>query len=80
MSLQAITREGSAYDQLSELAGLLASAIDECDNPRELASLARQYRETVRAISDMSGDEEEGDAVIDELISQSSQTRPRRAD
>lgn len=80
MSLQAITREGSSYDQLSELAGLLASAIDECDNPRELASLARQYRETVRAISDMSGDEEEGDAVIDELISQSSQTRPRRAD
>lgn len=80
MSLQAITREGSSYDQLSELAGLLASAIDECDNPRELASLARQYRETVRAISDMSGDDEEGDAVIDELISQSSQTRPRRAD
>ena len=80
MSLQAITREGSAYDQLSELACLLASAIDECDNPRELASLARQYRETVRAISYLSGDEEEGDAVIDELISQSSQTRPRRAD
>lgn len=80
MSLQAITREGSAYDQLSELASLLASAIDECDNPRELASLARQYRETVRAISHLSGDEEEGDAVIDELISQSSQTRPRRAD
>lgn len=80
MSLQAITREGSAYDQLSELAILLASAIDECDNPRELASLARQYRETVRAISHLSGDEEEGDAVIDELISQSSQTRPRRAD
>ena len=80
MSLQAITREGSAYDQLSELAGHLASAIDECDNPRELASLARQYRETVRAISHLSGDDEEGDAVIDELISQSSQTRPRRAD
>lgn len=40
---------GSTFEKLDALAKVLASAIDDCEDPRNLPQLSRQYRETVRA-------------------------------
>lgn len=57
-------------DRLSRLVALrdkLSNAIDECDSKRDLAALARQYRETLKEIEEIEGtgnDESEIDKLL----------------
>jgi len=59
-------------DRLSRLVALrdkLSNAIDECDSKRDLAALARQYRETLKEIEEIEGtgnDESEIDKLLNE--------------
>lgn len=61
-SLRSATRNGDEREQLETLAYKLARAIDE-NKGHGMASLAREYRETVRAIADLGGEE-----VVDDPI------------
>lgn len=49
MSMTQAEASGSTYERLDALAKVLAQAIDECLDPRNLPQLSRQYRETVKA-------------------------------
>lgn len=57
-------------DRLNRLVALrdkLSDAIDECDSKRDLAALARQYRETLKEIEEIEGtgnDESEIDKLL----------------
>lgn len=56
----------SRLAQLKELLGILAEAIDQRPGARDLAQLAKQYRETLREIEDIEGvetDDEIGDIL-----------------
>jgi hypothetical protein len=58
-----VTADGSRVDQLRELAKRLAVAIDTCESPRELPSLARQYRETIRELEEI-GEPDADDGLL----------------
>lgn len=51
------------YDQLIALRDKLATSIDTCESMRDLASLSRQYRETIREIEEL----ERGTDTDDEI-------------
>lgn len=56
----------SRLAQLKDLLGILAEAIDQRPGARDLAQLAKQYRETLREIEDIEGvetDDEIGDIL-----------------
>lgn len=56
----------SRLAQLKELLGILAEAIDQRPGARDLAQLAKQYRETLKEIEDIEGvetDDEIGDIL-----------------
>lgn len=61
--MRSVTTDGSRADQLRELAQRLAEAIDACDTARELPSLARQYRETIRELEDI-GEPDADDGLL----------------
>lgn len=61
-SILTVTREGDQLKSLTALSEKLASEIDGAE-ARELPALARQYRETLRAISELGG----GDSGDDEI-------------
>ena len=57
-------------DRLSRLEALrdtLAAAIDECESKRDLAALARQYRETLKEIEEIKG-VTNGEDEIDKIL------------
>lgn len=57
-------------DRLSRLIALrdkLAAAIDECESKRDLAALARQYRETLKEIEEIKG-VTNGEDEIDKIL------------
>lgn len=54
--------------QLCALRDVLASAIDTCESMRDLSSLARQYRETVREIDILEGGENDGDEIASIIL------------
>lgn len=49
--------------QLNELRNTLAKAIDTCESMRDLAALSRQYRETIKEIEEIEGNEDNGDEI-----------------
>lgn len=49
--------------QLKKLRDILASSIDKCDSMRDLASLSRQYRETIKEIEDIEGVNDDVDEI-----------------
>ena len=49
--------------QLKELLAVLASAIDDKPGARDLAQLCKQYRETLREIEEIEGNEPEEDEI-----------------
>lgn len=66
MTLGNIVGEGSRLEQLKELLSILAETIDSKPGARDLAQLAKQYRETLREIEDIEGvetDDEIGDIL-----------------
>lgn len=50
-------------EQLKQLSKILAENIDMCDSMRDLASLARQYRETLREIDALENGEDSDDEI-----------------
>lgn len=75
------TADGGAIERLETLARILACRIDECDDFKDMSNLARQYRETVKAINELDGGEDDGeDAELDSLIGNSAPTRKPKAD
>ena len=55
-------------DQLKELLLVLAKQIDSKPGARDMASLAKQYRETLREIEEIEGTEDDDD--ISRLLAQ----------
>lgn len=65
MGMSDVTETGDRAAQLRELARTLAMWMDSCESARDMASLARQYRETIRELEDIGGiDAEDGLAQI----------------
>jgi len=65
MGMVHVTDKGTRYEQLRELAHDIAVWMDGCESPRDMASLARQYRETIREIDEIGGpDDSDGLAEI----------------
>ena len=62
-----VTRNGSRIDQLRTLALVIAESIDAGDESHSMAQLARQYRETIREISELEAENDDGD-IISKLI------------
>lgn len=79
-TLAEATELGTERDQLETLARILASAIDSAQYKKDIAPLAKQYRETMEAIRALDGGGTDEDADLDAIISSASTTRPRKAD
>ena len=50
-------------EQLIALRDILQEAIDTCDSKRDLAALAKQFRETIKEIEDIEGTEDNHDEI-----------------
>lgn len=61
-----VTKNGTRLEQLKALALVIADSIDMGDESHSMAQLARQYRETIREIAELEGDDDgdEIDAII----------------
>ena len=62
--------------QLQELAKVLADSIDNCNDPKALPPLAKQYRETIREIEEIEGANHNGDEVSDILGERAADGKP----
>lgn len=60
--MQTIT-ESSRVEQLRELLLILAKEIDDGPGARDMASLARQYRETLKEIEEIEGATDDTDEI-----------------
>ena len=67
MALQNMSTSGR-LEQLTELRDILAMSIDECESMRDLASLSRQYRETIREIETIESGEDDGDEIASIIL------------
>ena len=65
-SMTEVTRDGTRLEQLQQLALVIAASIDMGDESHSMAQLARQYRETIREIAELQGDEQ--DDIVSQLI------------
>ena len=63
-----VTKDGTRLEQLKTLAETIACAIDEHDDTKSLAQLARQYRETIKEIEEIEG-AKPADDEIERIIS-----------
>ena len=62
-SMVSVTRHGTRLEQLKALALVIAEQIDAGDESHSMAQLARQYRETLREITELEGEDDDGDAI-----------------
>jgi len=53
--------------RLINLRDTLSNAIEDCDSKRDLAALAKQYRETLKEIEEIEG-ENHGEDEIEKLL------------
>ena len=63
--LLSATRRGTRLEQLETLAAILSKQIDNPSEKDNVASLARQYRETIREIEEIEGTESNDDEIAD---------------
>ena len=77
-SMQAAAMSGTRLEQLRGLLARLGRAIDDCGATGDgnMATLARQYRETLREISELEGDGEENDPIAAIASRRSSEGKP----
>ena len=61
--MASVTCDGTRLEQLRTLALVLAESIDAGDESHSIAQLARQYRETIREIAELEGEDDDGDAI-----------------
>lgn len=68
-----------AMNRLSQLIALrdkLAEAIDNCESMRDLAALARQYRDTIKEIEEIEGTDNANDEISEILANRSANGKP----
>ena len=75
-SLTETVNNGTRLEQLKELLEILAEEIDARPGARDMASLARQYRETLKEIAEIEGAETDGDEITELLSSRESARQP----
>lgn len=61
------TKDGDRLEMLQLLAGMLAKRLDQGVDDKSLASVTKQYRDTLREIEELKG-ANGGDEEIDELM------------
>ena len=61
--MASVTCDGTRLEQLRTLALVLAESIDAGGDKHSMAQLARQYRETIREIAELEGEDDDGDAI-----------------
>lgn len=76
MPLYTVSRKGNRLEQLKKLRDTLAKAIDTCESMRDLATLSRQYRETIREIEEIEGANDDGDEIGEILAERESNGKP----
>ena len=74
--LATATRSGSRLDKLKTLAGILAKQIDHPGEKDNVASLARQFRETIREIEEIEGGTDDGDEIAEILAGREADGKP----
>lgn len=74
--LSTATRAGNRLEQLKTLVSILAKQIDGCDSLRDLASLSKQYRETIREIEEIEGVTDDGDEIAEILAGRQADGKP----
>lgn len=63
-SMRSVTSNGTQIDQLKTLALVLADKLDDPNtDPRNIAALARQYRETINEINGIGATNDDTDEV-----------------
>lgn len=62
-TMKSITVKGTRLEQLRQLAKVLASSIDACEDCRVLPQLTKQYRETIREIEEIEGADNDTDEI-----------------
>lgn len=67
--LSTATKTGTHLDQLKTLASILAKAIDDPAENDNVASLARQYRDTIKEIEMIEGTDSNDDDIAGILSS-----------
>ena len=67
--------EDTRLEKLKRLEAILAAGIRECEVDK-LASLARQYRETIREIEEIEGQADNGDNISKILSRRESDGKP----
>lgn len=76
MPLYTVSRKGNRLEQLKKLRDTLAKAIDTCESMRDLATLSRQYRETIREIEEIEGAADDTDEISEILAQRESDGKP----
>lgn len=74
--MKSITARGNRLEQLKQLARVLATNIDDCEDHKNLPQLAKQYRETIREIEEIEGANNHGDEVSDILGERAADGKP----
>ena len=76
LGLTKIANKGTRLEQLKELLEILAEEIDARPGARDMASLARQYRETLKEIDEIEGADTDGDEITELLSNRESARKP----
>jgi len=58
-----VTKDGTRLEQLKTLALVIAESIDSGDESHSMAQLARQYRETIREIAELEGEDDDDEVA-----------------
>lgn len=74
--MKTVTARGKRPDQLKALAAVLAASIDECEDPRALPALTKQYRETIRELEEIEGANSNDDEIGAILSQRQSDGKP----
>lgn len=62
-TMREVTEGGDRIEALKNLAMILAAHIDAGDEGHSMAQLSRQYRETLREIAELEGDDDGNDEI-----------------
>lgn len=63
MKLTTINRRGTRLDKLKVLAGKLSAEIDNIEDIKTLAPIAKQYREVIKEIDEIEGADSSDDEI-----------------
>lgn len=74
-SMREVTENGTRLDQLRSLALVIAADIDRGDEGHSMAQLARQYRETIREIAELEGEDGDNDEIAAIISGRATQGR-----